>query len=99
MSQPSAGIARARELIDEIFKENGFVRERTLKTLSREARFEVEQALAKDNKLASSVLAYVPVGRRVTYHSANVVQSRKESLHEQCALHLRAHTERGWKPI
>lgn len=55
------GRNRAREVIKEIVKEHGFVKESTLQLIdslvSQEARREVEEALlAKDIKIGSSVL-------------------------------------------
>ena len=59
MSQSPDGRARARELINQIVKDNGFVRESSLETMSQEVRREVEEALlAKDRKIGHSVLTY-----------------------------------------
>ena len=59
MSQSPDGRARAREFITQIVKENGFVRESSLETMSQEVRREVEEALlVKDKKIGNSVLTY-----------------------------------------
>jgi len=59
MSQSPDGRARAREFVNQIVKENGFVRESSLETMSQEVRREVEEALlAKDKKIGNSVLTY-----------------------------------------
>jgi hypothetical protein len=59
MSPTSTEKSRARELISQIVKENGFVRESSLETMSQDVRREVEEALlAKDKKIGSSVLTY-----------------------------------------
>ena len=52
--------AYARELVKEVVKDNGFVRESSLKTMTQEVRREVEEALlVKDRKIGASVLTYV----------------------------------------
>jgi hypothetical protein len=59
MSSDQAAIAEAQDLINQIVKAGGYVREETLKTMTREARREVEEALLiKDKRIGSSVLTY-----------------------------------------
>ncbi|RYP79682.1 hypothetical protein DL769_002822 [Monosporascus sp. CRB-8-3] len=49
--------AQARDLVSQIVKENGFVRQSSLDTMSQEVRREVEEALLiKDKKIGASVL-------------------------------------------
>lgn len=61
MSGPAEGELRAKQIIQDIVNEHGFVQESTLQSInslvSQDARLEVERALlAKDMQIGSSVL-------------------------------------------
>ena len=53
------GKASAREIVQNIAKDHGFVSEKSLEAMAPEIRREVEEALlAKDKMIGSSVLTY-----------------------------------------
>ena len=61
MSLSTASALEAREVVDRIVQENGFLPESTLGSMSPEVRKQVEDALlAKDKKIGSTVLTYGP---------------------------------------
>lgn len=60
MASPSYTPAQARQLVDQIVKSAGYVRESSLDTMSPEVRREVEEALlTKDKQIGASVLTCV----------------------------------------
>lgn len=60
MAGPSYTPAQARQIVDQIVRDAGYVRESSLGTMSPEVRREVEEALlAKDRRIGASVLTCV----------------------------------------
>lgn len=60
MSSASIDRKRARELVERIALENGFVSESVMESIPQDARLQIEKALlAKDKKIGAAVLTYV----------------------------------------
>jgi hypothetical protein len=59
LQDTSAARVAARSLVEQIVRDNGFVREGSLESMKPDVRREVEEALlAKDKKIGASVLTY-----------------------------------------